>query len=235
MPRQRKTNRGPSPTVVPAAPFTPAMLHALLCDKVVLTKKAKAAILPDSPAIAHLVHVLNILQWKVRAAPWEPPGATAKTYGWLHWPAIGVMPQLRGDGRVGRPDRLGGHIEPAGLGSFAMQAFGRAGATEGELMEEAHRQGRERAARQHAYELVLKSYGPGRDSLLTRSIGEWKDYAPELADIFCSELPNLGEEATYRFIKWTAPMITGEEPSVGAIEIELKQGRWRDRTPSVIA
>jgi hypothetical protein len=215
MPRQRKTNRGPSATVVSAEPFTPATLHALLCDKVVLTKKAKAAILPDSPAIAHLVYTLNILQWKVRAVSYEPPGSTAKIKVWSTWSAIGMVPNLQ----------LGGHIEPAGLGRFAMQlcihcplsGLG------------AYRQGRKRAARRHALGLMLKPYDQERGPLLARSIREWKDYAPELGEIFCSELPNPRERAAWRFIALTAPMITGEEPSFEAVRTELTRERWKTR------
>src|SRR5262245_7155005 len=204
MPRQRKTDRGPpKDTVVSAVPFTPDAVCALLHDKVVKEKKVKAAILPDNPAIAAQVYILNILQWKARNAGAEPQGPVAKTKPWLSWPTTGMMPNVQ----LGR-------IEPVGLERFPMldpvPAI-------------------DLAARVRAMELMRKSYDQERGPLLERSIRRWKDYAPDLVEIFCSELPNLGEAAAYRFIKWTALEITGEKTTEGAVKSELNRERWRDR------
>jgi hypothetical protein len=109
MPRQRKTDRGPRATVVSAAPFTPGAVYTLLHDEVVKGKRVKAPILSD---IVPLTHVLNVLQYKVRIAPWEPQGPVAKFKPWSSWPATRIVPD----------PQLGGHIESGGLGPMLGRA-----------------------------------------------------------------------------------------------------------------
>jgi hypothetical protein len=58
---------------------------------------------------------------------------------------------------------------------------------------------------------------------------KWKDFAENLQAAFHELLPGRSKEAGYRFIQVVTPAITGEEPTVGAIKIWLKEPDRRVR------
>jgi hypothetical protein len=103
------------------------------------------------------------------------------------------------------------------------------------------------AVRQHVYDLLSgkipdNSYcvwltAEARSPLLTRPIQSWRDYAPDLEQIFRSEPwpnpPKDFDSIVFRFIECVTPAITGEEPTFAAVSSELSlrsEGpRWRKR------
>ena len=210
MPRQRTTDRGPK-NAASAPPFTTKTLHALLRDKVVKQGPLPAA---TDPAIACLMHVLNILQWRVRGGnvfsenrkgvsgvlAIEEERQARTTDAWSSWVATGIRP---GHGRS--------------LGWNMIEVASASAATLDELSESAD-------ARAHAWKLMTKERRGGQ-ALLVRSIKQWKDYAQDLRTIFCELLPNQANRAAFRFIEATAPMIANETPSFEAIRTELMRRR----------
>jgi hypothetical protein len=238
MPRTRKTNRGPKETAT-VAPFTFTTMHALLRGKVIKVEKNRSAISLDDPAVAHLTHVANFLQWKVRAIP-HKENFNMATYlrTWSAWVDTGIMPRQRY-----------GCIEPAGLverqrWNMLDTAAGQHGVDKKALAALTEREPVVLAARMHALNLVCGVVrGDGRDSpyciwlaemkkpsLLARPIEQWKDYAPDLRKIFHTELrPAPGDSAAFRFIELTAPTITGETTTFGAVRTELLRGCWQKR------
>jgi hypothetical protein len=240
MPRPRKTSRGPQ-AIASASPFTPETMHALLRGEVIKNKRT----LDDpamAPAIAHLTHVANILQAWVRDAAWEEQCKdlrTARLQAWPTWVVTGLPPsRLHTGGIMGQPRH--GCIEPAGLGRWGMLY-----AAEGNHAAAL-------AAREHVFALVRgielvrglpamkKTAMPyyswlvatERAPLITRSIKQCKDYAPDLWKIFRSELrPESGDEAAFRFIASTARTITGEKLSANAVKKELRRWQRQQRLP----
>jgi hypothetical protein len=188
--------------------------RTLLHDKVM---KTKGAITLDDSAILPLMHVANILQSWVRAAPQEKECevlGTARLRPLSIWVTDGISPtQRHGDGGIGRWPML----DAANKDEHAAAL----------------------AARERAFKLVRGDQKSRycdwlaemkRPPLIARSIKQWTDYAPDLRMIFRNELsPDPRDQAAFRLIEKTAPTITGETPGFNAVRTELLRGRWQKR------
>jgi hypothetical protein len=139
MPRAHKTDRGPK-AIVSAPPFTIATMYDLLCGRGRCIQRRvnhENRIAIDDPAIAHLMHVVNFIQWKVRAIPHEENVSEAiYLRAWSPWVVSGIRPMLQ---------RFPGgmSIEPAGFGRGSIA-----------LGEPADEHTAALAARAHAFDLI---------------------------------------------------------------------------------
>jgi hypothetical protein len=212
MPRPRKTDRGPR-TTASKPPFVLADWRTLLHKEVM---KERDAISLDDPAILPLMHVANILQSWVRAAPQDKERevlGTARLRLLSIWVTDGISPRQRHGEEMGRWPMLDGVNKDEYAAALA--------------------------ARTRAFDLVRgngqSSYRDWlakmkRSPLIARSVKQWTDYAPDLWKIFRSELrPDPGDLAAFRFVQLTAPTISGETPSFNAVRTELLRGRWQKR------
>jgi hypothetical protein len=205
-------------------------MRALLRDEVIKKRKHTLDDPAMAPAIARLTHVANILQAWVRNAPWEEECndlSTARLRPWSVWVVNGIPPLRHHSGGILGQPRYG-RVEPAGLERWGIL----------NAVEDSHVAAR--AARAHAFELVCGNgdnpyhtwlEAIARAPLITRSIKQCKDYAPDLCKIFRSELrPDPGNEAAFRFISSTARTITGERLSDNAVKKELQNQLTARRT-----
>jgi hypothetical protein len=61
------------------------------------------------------------------------------------------------------------------------------------------------------------------------SVRGWKELADELQSLFSLALPDQPKAAAYRFIVAVVPILTGEHPTLEAVQTALKKKRYADR------
>jgi hypothetical protein len=62
--------------------------------------------------------------------------------------------------------------------------------------------------------------------VMTTPTKRWMHYAEELAAIFHTALPDRPKAAAYRFIVEVTPIVTGEHPTLEAVETAFKKKRF---------
>jgi hypothetical protein len=212
-------------------------MHEWVCGYCIQPHAEQDAIAIDDLAIAHLMHVVNLLQWKWKVhaiAPEKKINEATYLQALVTWVASGMLPRVV---RRGGEARISDHFEAMSIEPGGLDPLGAAQATAMHILREPDAAAP--AARGHALELI-RGVGDNpycrwlveeqRVPLLTRPVREWKDYAPDLRKIFRAELrPDPGDSAAFRFIECTAFVITGEEPTFGAVRSELMRERWKKR------
>lgn len=204
---------------------------------------------PDSPVVAHLAYVVNLIQWKVRGGPQREvsdeerakiirregsassipniPSTIERKRAWEEWIQGGIWPAVRQ-----------GYAIPSGHKRWSMLDLA---TVQGEVpvwerrLKELHDERDRRSpascdkknglrcgnamGRSERRSVRLKSRLP--------SAIKWHDFAPELRTIFCAEFPGgRMKDAASRFIAAVTPVITGEaEPTWTAVKQFLKDAR----------
>lgn len=196
-------------------PFTPEGVFTLLRDKVL---KGEARLpRPGDPAISDLVRALCWLQRRFRGwtGPWLIELENFRRIDEAIRVLTEILPRHREvyAGIVADFERFGAAQEWAEMEARAqLEAFDA-------LVAAAH------AARDVGLPLLQESA-----LALTPRTERWRDFGRELEACFNFALPDRPKEALYRFIVEVTPAITGEHPSVFAVQSEFKRKRLVEPT-----
>lgn len=219
----------------------------------VLRKVVREDLSLNNPAVAHLTHVLNIIQLKVRG---ELSHEEQKR-GWIA--ALAAQQDWVRDELI-LPAARQGYAQSSGHPRWPMLEV--ADAQKKERLLEELREGKRRAekglrledekAARHIQEQIapleqeVARVGTGpevserinseRDDrrrarkaaqpiLNKREVKGWHDFAQELRTVFHAELPEQFDEAAHQFIAEVTPYITNEHPVAGTVKKYLSRAQ----------